>query len=90
MLNIKSDKGAVSIDTTGAMVEIAADLGCAIASIYSQIKSADPETAETFRELLMITLLPGSPIWTEKGSFDPNAVTCIIPVKKKKGDPNND
>ncbi len=91
MIKLESDRGALSVEVTGKTVEILADFGITISAVYNQLKLADTITAEAFRTGLTLILSdPQNAIWNTEMPVDPNAITCIIPKKKKKGDPNND
>lgn len=91
MIKIESDRGALSVEVTGKTLEILADFGIAISAVHNQLKLADTIAAEAFRTgLTRILSDPQSAIWNTEMPVDPNAITCIIPMKKKKGDTNND
>ncbi len=91
MIKLESDRGALSVEVTGKTVEILADFGITISAVYNQLKLANPTVAKQFKDAFIYTFREDGLVWTvDDIPADPGAVTCIIPVKKKKGVPDND
>lgn len=84
MLKIDTNNGEQHLEIQGSTIEVLADLGLTIATIYYRLKQVSPDTAETFRRHLVISLIdPNSPIWNSEIPDDPNGHTILIPHVKK-------
>lgn len=91
MIDVKCDKGAVSISIGGTRAEILADFAVTISNVFNQLYLANPTVAKQFKDAFIYTFREDGLVWTvDDIPADPGAVTCIIPVKKKKGVPDND
>lgn len=83
MVKIESHQGSVSVELMGSTLDVTADLGAAIASVYGQLRKANTSAAEEFRKILLCMLEPDSPVWSHNPPADPNNYTVVIPTKKK-------
>lgn len=65
---------------SGDAAEIAAGLGLLIGDSYNLIRSRNPEAAELFRNCVMISMLPDSPVWTKREIQNPRegVLYCVI------------
>lgn len=78
MLKIDANKGEQHLEIAGSTVEVLTELGLAIATIYNQLKTVSPGTAETFRKHLAISIIdPASPIWDCDIPDDPNGHVIV-------------
>lgn len=83
MLKIESDRGQVTVACGGPTIDVVADLGAAVASIYQQLKKTPTTAAKEFRDAVLCLLDANSPVWSCSVPEDPNAVTIVVPQKKK-------
>lgn len=62
----------IQATASGCLREIVSELGVLINISYNLIRSRSPEAAEAFRHGLILSLLPGSPVWDKEAVPDPS------------------
>lgn len=66
MIKIISSKGKSEITASGGMLEICAEIGHAVSSIYRDLKDDDKDAAAEFKKTMQITFADDSPVWGDK------------------------
>ena len=87
MLNIQADRGIGRLEVEGDILQIGAEIGCVIHSLYNQISSE--EGRETFRKIIKYTVNDYEETWeldeAPKGvKIDGKAMEAIL--RKMRGE----
>ena len=73
------------LELEGECMEIAAEVGVVVGTMYNRIRMASPEAAERFKDAVLLALLPFSPAW-EKHDMPGGVSQCItVPKPGKAG-----
>lgn len=75
----------MQVTVSDPMVQIAAELGVAIADVYNGLKRRDILAAETFRDLMFATVHPLSPTWSTNTDLPGGVEITLLGNELRKG-----
>ena len=80
MIRFTYDHNIHQVEASGSPSDIASELGVLVSLSYNLIRSRSPEFAEEFKRDLLLSLLPGSPVWDKNDVPDPHVGVKMIRV----------
>lgn len=82
MIRFIYDEAGHEIEATasGRASEITAELGVLINISYNLIRARSPEMAENFMRGLIVSVLPGSPVWDKADVSDPSVGIKMVRI----------
>ncbi len=87
MIKLEIDENDIRLETAGPVIDIAAEIGILINSIYCGLVRRRFSTAAAFKALVKSSIAdPNGPIWQDDGLVGDVDIAAIIPKKRKKGD----
>lgn len=76
MIEARVSRSKIELQCSGSLMNICAEVGTILQSIYRQLHANDPRAAKTFRQSVMLMVAaPDSPLWIDAVPDDPNGVT---------------
>ena len=80
MIRFIYDHNEIQATASGRSAEITAELGVLINISYNLIRARSPEMAENFKRGLIVSVLPGSPIWDKDDVPDPSVGVKMVRI----------
>lgn len=73
-----------TVEAYGSDIDLVGEISFVVCQIYASTKQINPKAAERFRGLMMISMLPESPVWTLPSIVE--GVSCVLPDKSHESE----
>lgn len=74
------EHGEFTASASGNISEVVVEIGVCINTAYNLLRSRDPDAAQGFKQALLVTFRPDSPVWDKEDVPNPQEGIKIVRV----------
>lgn len=75
------EHGEFTASASGNISEVVVEVGVCINTAYNLLRSRDPDAAQCFKQALLVTFRPDSPVWDKEDVPDPHNGIKIVRIR---------